>query len=416
LKALDRLPIGPKARRDRLVELVEQAKPRDIPALVLACETFVRNSPVLAVPLVDALAERDADERIAALGSRLHEHPPPITSKTLERAVARLVQVHAGVRPEPARPAVIAAPNPSQLLAEIAAHPDDDGPREVYADVLTQRGDVRGELITLQLARRRGKPTAAAKQREKELLANHKAALLGPFAHAAKRTGLKFDRGFLVEAVASAAWPVAPENALLERLNLDFRALPLDVELSSLVEIENYQPPIAGLLARAPRLRAVRYRYTCEPGELEPLVRDAPRSVEDITITTWGAQGALNTFLALCRSSLAREAKRLEITASWSNETTIAMLLPLLPGSCTTFVFDIVSHVEMRFELARAGDRWALAAVIGKTAQLPRLESELARAIAGLPPLAEATFVARLATTRAAITRAVASIPGAIVR
>ena len=38
------------------------------------------------------------------------------------------------------------------LLAEVIANPEDDLPRMVYADWLQQRGDPRGELITLQLA------------------------------------------------------------------------------------------------------------------------------------------------------------------------------------------------------------------------------------------------------------------------
>jgi uncharacterized protein (TIGR02996 family) len=36
------------------------------------------------------------------------------------------------------------------LIAAIRAAPDDDAPRLVYADWLTERGDPRGELITLQ--------------------------------------------------------------------------------------------------------------------------------------------------------------------------------------------------------------------------------------------------------------------------
>lgn len=38
-----------------------------------------------------------------------------------------------------------------QMLAAILAAPDDDGPRRLYADWLTRRGDPRGEFIRLQL-------------------------------------------------------------------------------------------------------------------------------------------------------------------------------------------------------------------------------------------------------------------------
>jgi uncharacterized protein (TIGR02996 family) len=37
-----------------------------------------------------------------------------------------------------------------ELLDEVLAHPDDDGPRRVYADWLSERGDPRGELIAVQ--------------------------------------------------------------------------------------------------------------------------------------------------------------------------------------------------------------------------------------------------------------------------
>ncbi|HEY0251736.1 MAG TPA: TIGR02996 domain-containing protein, partial [Kofleriaceae bacterium] len=39
------------------------------------------------------------------------------------------------------------------LLAAIRADPDDDAPRAIYADLLAERGDPRGELIHLQLER-----------------------------------------------------------------------------------------------------------------------------------------------------------------------------------------------------------------------------------------------------------------------
>jgi uncharacterized protein (TIGR02996 family) len=43
----------------------------------------------------------------------------------------------------------------AQLVRAILDAPDDDGPREVYADWLTERGDPRGELVSLSLAQSR---------------------------------------------------------------------------------------------------------------------------------------------------------------------------------------------------------------------------------------------------------------------
>ena len=50
----------------------------------------------------------------------------------------------------------------AELLAQIYANPDDDALRAVYADALLERGDPRGELITLQLERTRAGAPAEA--------------------------------------------------------------------------------------------------------------------------------------------------------------------------------------------------------------------------------------------------------------
>lgn len=62
----------------------------------------------------------------------------------------------------------------AELLAEVYRAPDDDGPRLVFADVLSERGDPRGELIALQVARARGTATPDGRRRERELLLDAK--------------------------------------------------------------------------------------------------------------------------------------------------------------------------------------------------------------------------------------------------
>ena len=64
----------------------------------------------------------------------------------------------------------------SALLAEIAANPEADAPRLVYADLLTQRGDPRGELIHLQVLWKRDDNVVTLQHRVGELLRAHKAA------------------------------------------------------------------------------------------------------------------------------------------------------------------------------------------------------------------------------------------------
>ena len=60
------------------------------------------------------------------------------------------------------------------LLAAIYAAPDDDTPRLVFADTLAERGDVRGEFISLQLNRANGKASAEQLTRERELASDPK--------------------------------------------------------------------------------------------------------------------------------------------------------------------------------------------------------------------------------------------------
>lgn len=80
------------------------------------------------------------------------------------------------------------------LLADVYAHPDDDGPRLVYADLLQERSDPRGEFIALQIS-------GADPKREKALFKEHGKAWLSalPFAPVLG-ADFEFRRGFLATA------------------------------------------------------------------------------------------------------------------------------------------------------------------------------------------------------------------------
>ncbi len=79
------------------------------------------------------------------------------------------------------------------FLAEIRAHPHDDGLRSVFADWLLEQGDERGEFISLQLS---GARTAAAKRRVNELLRAHEREWLGAIEPVILKDGLVYERGF----------------------------------------------------------------------------------------------------------------------------------------------------------------------------------------------------------------------------
>jgi uncharacterized protein (TIGR02996 family) len=118
-------------------------------------------------------------------------HPLTPDEAALCRAVVAAV-------PAPTAQSLASRRTADELLAAIYADPADDAARMVYADLLSTRGDPRGELITLQLARARGeKQTREQARREKDLLAEHMMDWLGPIGPMIKKTTAVFERGFL---------------------------------------------------------------------------------------------------------------------------------------------------------------------------------------------------------------------------
>src|SRR5687767_8924873 len=97
------------------------------------------------------------------------------------------------------------------LLAAIAAHPDEDTPRLMYADWLDEHGKPRrAEFVRVQIeiARLEHLPRAALNlhvplfRRNQELLDNHRTELIGaPLPSAAE---VEFRRGFAWEVTLSA--------------------------------------------------------------------------------------------------------------------------------------------------------------------------------------------------------------------
>src|SRR5262245_51944936 len=84
------------------------------------------------------------------------------------------------------------------LLSEVAAHPDDDAPRLVYADWLEARGDARREFIRLQRELVRmdedDERRHLLQEREAALHAEHGAAWVRPMRKYVGR--VEFRRGF----------------------------------------------------------------------------------------------------------------------------------------------------------------------------------------------------------------------------
>jgi uncharacterized protein (TIGR02996 family) len=109
------------------------------------------------------------------------------------------------------------------FLHDILLHPEDDGPRLIYADALEDRGDPRGELIRLQCQLDRleqgDSQGPALRQRAHALLRQHRGSWLG-FLGEGSDTCWRFRRGFLDEVCLEAA-------VFLHRAGELFRLAPL---------------------------------------------------------------------------------------------------------------------------------------------------------------------------------------------
>jgi len=128
--------------------------------------------------------------------------PTPAQSSQLERIAARVGQLLQGppagedrlLAPAPPR----AAPtSEAELVQMILEEPADDGRRLVYADWLLERGDPRGELISLQFKRRDQGLTGNEARRERVLLKQHGREWLGELEPVIERKGVELERGFL---------------------------------------------------------------------------------------------------------------------------------------------------------------------------------------------------------------------------
>lgn len=152
-------------------------------------------------PVWTALFDSLRDPRFAAVDPDRFEVRTPMKrwlTARLAEARERLV----GTVPEAPDAALLAAlrdaihpPPPDDeagLLARIYAAPEDDHPRAVYADWLSERGDPRGEFITLQLA--------GETKRAQKLLKGNELAWAGPIADALAKKGLVYERGFVARA------------------------------------------------------------------------------------------------------------------------------------------------------------------------------------------------------------------------
>jgi uncharacterized protein (TIGR02996 family) len=238
------LPSLPPKKGDAVrawLNAVKIEPPSHLTARLKQLERFARGtSASLLWPLFEALAKLPADPRIATLAVRylVTDAPLPLTERLIRRLLdcvethgddghyralelglaltplsdglaARAVRLmQHGLATKPVGPELpraererllalkweVEAPTPATTLDPLEAvflAPSDEARRQVLADVLLERGDPRGEFISLQLAH-------ASPKRQATLLKQHREAWLGELARLVDfKAPLKFEQGFV---------------------------------------------------------------------------------------------------------------------------------------------------------------------------------------------------------------------------
>ncbi len=147
---------------------------------------------------VRAFVVERGTKTLAALRERFPGDAPALPSgaaAALAEVLRRIEALPARLPVEEAAVAPVSEGDPEALMAAVLAAPDDDAIRLVLADALQERGDPRGELISLQIARAKGPPDPRALKRERALLNANAKTWLGPLAAVVR--GPVFERGFL---------------------------------------------------------------------------------------------------------------------------------------------------------------------------------------------------------------------------
>ena len=137
------------------------------------------------------------------------------------------------------------------LYAAVYAAPDDDAPRAVLADALTDAGDPRGELIAIQLREAAGDATPELTARARELVKKHAKQWLGALRPIVYRGELR--RGFLHTLELAGSYATK-----------QWDAIATDPALATVEELESGQATgkvitwlLAGAMAKTVRSLAV---------------------------------------------------------------------------------------------------------------------------------------------------------------
>jgi uncharacterized protein (TIGR02996 family) len=215
---LDRFPIDPRMCAVAVETSVKFVASSAGPTRTRANKLAERIADGRCIPLIERLIAKKTDawndselrDRLRKLRARFA--PPPALAKddkvivaALAKAIAR-IEKHAPDPKQLTRAKTSSTDDGSRLLAEVLADPDSEAPRMVFMDWLQQRGDPRGEVMSL----------AAGDERAAKLVKQHGKSWLGPLA--AVVTEPVFESGFLTECTVKLASKKHREQVLLEPL------------------------------------------------------------------------------------------------------------------------------------------------------------------------------------------------------
>jgi uncharacterized protein (TIGR02996 family) len=167
-----------------------------------------------------------------------------------------------------------AAKTEEDLLAAIYAEPDDLGLRGVFGDWLNERGDPRGELISLQLARREGRWTDKSLRREAALIDAHGAAFAGAVGDHFEEAGRVFEDGFFAGGVLRR----------MRRADLDAALTHPAWGLIRVVETSGAAEVTAVDLLDRPELRRMRALHRVRPALAAAIASGPERALEELSL------------------------------------------------------------------------------------------------------------------------------------
>jgi uncharacterized protein (TIGR02996 family) len=149
------------------------------------------------------LAKKNIDPAQTLRAIELREaqlrHVPKVDQAELADELLKLEDAVSGATFHPVAEAHPEGPgfeSEAALLAAVYANPADEALRQIYADRLNERGDPRGEFITLQFQRAAGAQTVEGQKRELSLLRKHGADWLGALAPFVVKSEAQFAKGF----------------------------------------------------------------------------------------------------------------------------------------------------------------------------------------------------------------------------